>query len=187
MELIKKCKINPINILALIDTAYILGNYQPDQAQDPGKPVLVNDQAVRMICANAHGAVNGEGTTDLALHAGKGDYVFFRSMSLTANAEDAVIIYNIREEDHHHIFGAFSADEESMQGAVEPDPEYTNGIPAITRPADFLSIRSKVKKQGTATLHVQFGLYMLDNAQEAQNLYGYFQWKAKVKIEAAQN
>lgn len=187
MELMTKCKINPINILAVIDTAYILSNYQPDQAQDPDNPLLINDQAAHMICTNARGTVGGEGSTNLAFQARKGDYVFFRGLSMTANAEDATIIYNVLEEDHHHIFGAFSGDEESIQAAAEPDPEYTNGIPATSRPADFLSIRSKVKKAGTATLHIQFGLYMLDHDQETQSLYGYFQWKAKIKIEAAPN
>lgn len=182
MDLLTNCKIYPINILSVIDTDYILQNYPA--GQDPDNPVQVDSQAARMICANARGAVSGEGSTDLAFKARKGDYVFFRGMSMSANSDAAIIIYNVQEEDHHNIFSAFSVDEASVEEAAEPNPEYVNGIPAAYRTADFSAIRSKVKRHGTATLTVQFGLYVLEQGQ-TQALYGYFQWNAKIKIEVA--
>jgi len=187
MDLMTNCKIYPINILSVIDTDYILQNYLPDQAQDPSNPVMIDNQAVNMICTNARGGtVSGEGTASLAFHAKKGDYVFFRGMSMTANSDAAIIIYNVLEDDQHHIFSTFSIDETSVEDAAEPNPEYVNGIPAAYRTADFSAIRSKVKKHGTATLSVQFGLYVLEQG-EIQTLYGYFQWTAKIKIELALN
>ncbi|HEY0612264.1 MAG TPA: inclusion body family protein [Chitinophaga sp.] len=182
MDLLTNCKIYPINILSVIDTDYILQNYPA--GQDPDNPVQVDSQAARMICANARGAVSGEGSTDLAFKARKGDYVFFRGMSMSANSDAAIIIYNVQEEDHHNIFSAFSVDEASVEEAAEPNPEYVNGIPAAYRTADFSAIRSKVKRHGTATLTVQFGLYVLEQGQ-TQALYGYFQWNAKIKVEVA--
>jgi nematocidal protein AidA len=184
MDLMTNCKIYPINILSVIDTDYILNNYPP--TQDPDNPVTVDSQAAHMICTNARGTVSGEGSTDLVFKARKGDYVFIRGMSMTANSDAAVIIYNVQEEDQHNIFSAFSVDETSVEDAAEPNPEYVNGIPAAYRTADFSALRAKVKKHGTATLTIQFGVYTLEQG-EAQALYGYFEWTAKIKVEVALN
>lgn len=186
MDQMTNCKIYPINILSVVDTDYILNNYPPDQGQDPDNPILIGDQAMNMICTNARGTVTGEGTTNLTFHAKKGDYVFIRGMSVTANSEDAIIIYNVQEEDQHNIFSAFSVDETSVEDAAEPDTEYVNGIPATYRTADFSALRAKVKKHGTATLSVQFGLYTLEQG-ETQTLYAYFQCNVKIKVELALN
>ena len=188
MELQSQCKIYPINILSIIDADYILSNYPPDQETMPDlslpeHPRLINSQAARMLCKDARGPVSGEVTTTLAFKARKGDYIFFRGMSNTANSDDAIIIYNVQEEDHHHIFGVFSADETSLEHAAEPSPETFNGMPAIHKPANFQSVCAKIRKHGTSTLLIQFGLYSLEDG-ERQNLYGYFEWKAKITVEA---
>ncbi|HEY1200942.1 MAG TPA: AidA/PixA family protein [Niastella sp.] len=188
MEQKSSCKIYPINILSIIDTDYILSNYPSDQEMMPDQelpehPILVDSEAVHMICRDSRGPVNGEGTTNLSFQARKGDYIFFRGTSTSANSDSAIIIYNIQEEDHHHIFGPFNGENTSLALAAEPSSETFNGVPAIHRHADFHAFQSKIKKHGATTLAIQFGLYTLEDDGETQSLYGYFEWRAKIDVD----
>lgn len=179
MELMTSgCKVIAVNILALIDTDYIINNYEPND--NPADPQLVAGGSQYLLCAGARGPISGQGTNSIAFKAGKGDHVAIRGLSSTNNADDAVIIYNVHRKKNSHVFRPFTFDEEELTGAVVPDPSASNGLPPLHTPVDFSSFDSKIKQEGTAHLTIQFGVYKADGSK--QDLYGYFEWEVKVTV-----
>ena len=170
-----------INILAVIDTDAITAIYDPNK-HDKKTPRKVDLDTEQLICSGSRGIVSGQGTKDLSFKARHGDYISFRGISTTNNANDAIIIYNIQWVEGDTIFKPFIADIESIPGTVEPNNHTPNGLPPLYEPMTFSSFDSKIRKQGTASLAIQFGLYKLDDTGENQQLYGYFEWDTTITI-----
>jgi hypothetical protein len=170
-----------INILAVIDTDAITAIYDSNK-HDRKTPQKVDLDTEQLICSGSRGIVNGQGTKDLSFKARHGDYISFRGISTTNNANDAIIIYNIQWVEGDTIFKPFTADMESISGAVEPNNNTPNGLPPVHEAMSFSSFDSRVRKHGTASLAIQFGLYQLDDNGEKQQLYGYFEWDTTITI-----
>jgi hypothetical protein len=180
MELIKS-KVAIINILTVIDPDAIIASYDSNN-HDKKNPQKVDLETERMICSGSRGIVGGQGTADLNFRAKHGDYIYFRGISTSDNSEDAIIIYNIKRVEGDSIFKPFTVDVESIEEAVVPNTHTPNGLPPLHEALSFSSLDSRIKQQGTAVIAIQFGLYQLDDHGEKQQLYGYFEWDARITI-----
>jgi len=169
-----------IDILIVIDTEYVKTNY-PNPSQDQNNPTGINHSSQYMICT-ANSVLSGQGTADLNFKANPGDYVSFRGVSIYQNSDDAVIIYGIKYWSGANVFNQFVSDVVTRKGAVVPNTNTQNGLPAVNASVNFTSLDAKVSGQGVENFYVYFALYTLAADGETQNLYGYYYWDPTVTV-----
>ena len=170
-----------MDILVVIDTELVKESY-PNPSKDPDNPTGIAHNSQFMICTGTRGVVSGQGTADLNFKANPGDYVSFFGQSISANGDDAVIIYDIRYWNGAKVFNRFGIDVVTRQGAVKPNPESENGLPALNGPNDFISLDSRVRGQGIENFYVYFALYTLADNGEDQVLMGYYYWDPTITV-----
>jgi nematocidal protein AidA len=170
-----------MNVLVVIDTDYVKTNY-PNPSKDPNNPTGINHNSQFMIATGTRGVISGQGTADLNFRANPGDFVSFFGESVTANADDAVIVYNIKYWSGDKVFNTFVVDAVEREKAVFPNVSTSNGLPAIQGSASFISLDSRVARGGTENFYVQFGLYNLADDGETQVLFGYYFWDPTITV-----
>lgn len=170
-----------INVLIVIDTEYVKKNY-PNPSQDPANPTGIDHNSQFMLCTGSRGIISGQGTADLNFKANSGDFVSFYGQSIYGNADDAVIIYNIAYWQGDHVFNTFVVDSVNRSGAVMPSTQTSNGLPPATGSVNFISLDSRVARNGTENFYVQFGLYKLADDGENQVLFGYYYWDPTITV-----
>ena len=170
-----------INILIVIDTEYVKRNY-PNPSQDPNNPTGIDHNSQFMICTGARAIEKGtQGTADLSFTAQPGDYLSVFGQSIYANADDAVIIYELHHWKGDEVFNSFNTDAVVRQKAVQPNTDTPNGLPAVQNEQTFISLDSRVKKSGEEYFKVRFALYTLVGG-EVQELFGYYSWDPKITV-----
>ncbi len=170
-----------MNVLVVIDTEYVKAR-NPNPSKDPNKPTGIDHNSQFMICTGTRGVISGQGTADLNFKANPGDFVSFAGTSIYSNADDAVIVYGIKYWSGDNVFNAFTSNLVARQRAVRPDVNQPNGIPAVTGPDNFITLDSRVSKQGTENFYVYFALYTLADDGETQQLFGYFYWDPTITV-----
>jgi nematocidal protein AidA len=170
-----------MDVLIIIDTEYVKEHF-PNPSQDPNNPTGIDHNSQYMICTGTRGVISGQGTADLNFKANPGDFVSVFGQSIYANADDAVIIYDLRFWNGTKVFNTFTVDLVTRQHAVQPNIDSSNGLPAMTGPDNFISLDSRVKTQGTENFYVCFALYTLADDGETQVLYGYYYWDPTITV-----
>lgn len=170
-----------ISVLVVIDTEYVKSKY-PNPSKDPSKPTGIDHNSQFMICSDPRGIVSGQGTADLNFKALPGDTVSFTGTSIYDNSDDAVIVYNILYWKGDQVFNQFVPNLVVRNGAVQPDPNTENGLPALHVKANFSSLDSKVRNNGKESFYVQFALYTLGSDGNTQNLQGYYYWDPTITV-----
>jgi nematocidal protein AidA len=171
-----------ITVLVVIDTEYVKAHF-PNPSTDPNNPTGIDHNSQFMLCTGSRGIISGQGSADLNFKANPGDFVSFFGQSIYGNADDAVIIYGIKFWQGAQVFNQFVPDAVSRTGAAVPDVTTSNGLPAAHIASNFISLDSRVAKQGTENFYVQFGLYTLDGSGETQNLLGYYYWDPTITVQ----
>lgn len=171
-----------IDILTVVDTEYIKKNYGPNN-NDKSKPKGIDHNSQFMICTGARKINGGQGTADLDFNANVGDFVSFRGTSIYQNSDDAVIVYGIKLNSGVDVFNQFVPNSITREGAVQPDPKSSDGLPALKVKENFLSLDSKVAKKGKEAFLVYIALYTLADDGETQNLYGYYYWDPTITVK----
>jgi nematocidal protein AidA len=174
-----------IDILVVINTDYVIdycvkNGIRP--SQDANNPTGIDHTNEFMICTGARNIISGQGTGDLYFQANPGDYVSFRGTSVTANSDDAIILYGIKKFDGENVFNPFVVNQVTRNGAVVPNTSTQNGIPPVQVSLNFNSYTSSISHTGNEGFKVQFGLYRLDDNGENQVLFGYFEWDPRIQV-----
>jgi hypothetical protein len=60
------------NVLIIIDTAYLKGNF-PNPSKDPTHPMVIEHDSQYMICSAPHDGVTGQGSADIGFNVLAGD------------------------------------------------------------------------------------------------------------------
>lgn len=170
-----------MDVLIVIDTEYVKANY-PNPSQDPNNPTGIDHNSQYMICTGTRGVLSGQGSADLNFRANPGDFVSFYGTSVYANADDAVIVYNIKYWSGANVFNRFNVDLVQRANAVKPNVGTSNGLPAVTGPDDFISLDSRVSMRGVENFYVYFALYTLADDGETQQLFGYYYWDPTITV-----
>jgi hypothetical protein len=175
-----------INILVVVDTEYLRKTY-PNPSKDPEKPTGIGHNDLYMICTGAQ-LVSNQARADLIFKATPGDEVSFRGTSISANSQDAVIVYGIKhwqpkDKTSDQVFNTFVADAVQRDGAAVPDENSENGLPALHKQINFLSFDSVVKKKGTEWFYVVVAVYALNSSNENQELWGYLCWDPTIEVQ----
>ncbi|MBQ4811496.1 DNA-directed RNA polymerase subunit beta [Pseudoalteromonas luteoviolacea] len=172
-----------INVLIVIDTEYVKAHY-PHPSKDQNNPTPINHNSEFMIANDPRGIVSGQGTADLNFKANAGDSVSFTGTSIYANADDAVIVYGIKQYSGAQVFNKFVANSVNRTEAAVPnvDSSSNNGLPAAHVSTNFITLDSKVRNSGTENFQVQFALYTLDADGQSQSLLGYYQWDPTITV-----
>lgn len=173
---------NFMDILTVIDTEYIKKNYGPNN-NDKSNPRGIDHNSQFMICTGARKINSGQGTADLDFNANVGDYISFRGTSIYQNSDDAIIIYGIKFQSGVEVFNQFVPNSITREGAVQPDPKSSDGLPALKVKQSFLSLDSKVANKGRESFLVYIALYTLSDDGETQNLYGYYYWDPTITVK----
>lgn len=173
-----------INVMIVIDTAAVaMSNASP--STDPNNPTAIPHDTQYMICSDPRGIISGQGTGDLNFNANPGDFVSFAAQSVSANAQDAVIIYNIASFSGPNVLGSLTVNTVTITGAVFPNKNVSApnvGIPPLQQSASFNTVDARVQQGGTEGYKVSFGLYQLDQTGENQVLFGYFSWDPTITV-----
>lgn len=180
-QLVLESSSQQVNVLVVIDTEYVKNTY-PNPSKDPNHPTGINHSSQFMICTGSRGIVSGQGTADLNFRANPGDMVAFTGVSIYDNSDDAVIVYGIQYWKGDQVFNQFVPNLVSRTGAVMPDPNTENGLPAIQGKINFSSFDSKVRSAGTENFYVVFALYKLSDNGENQEIFGYFYWDPTITV-----
>lgn len=170
-----------INVLVVIDTEYVKKMY-PNPSQNQNSPTGIDHNSQFMICTGSRGIISGQGTADLNFKANPGDTVAFTGVSIYDNSDDAVIVYNIQYWKGDQVFNQFVPDLVTRTGAVQPNPETSNGLPPVLAKVNFSSFDSKVRNGGTENFYVVFALYSLSADGETQQLFGYYYWDPTITV-----
>jgi nematocidal protein AidA len=182
-ETILKASAQDINILVVVDTEFIKSVY-PNPSKDSRNPTGIDHTHQFMLCTGSRGIISGQGTGDLEFRANVGDNVAFTGVSIYNNADDAVIVYDIKHFSGTQVFNQFSADMVIRKGAVQPKPDSPdrNGLPPVKKETNFAVFGSKVRSSGREGFGVAFGLYKLAANGQDQELYGYFWWDPYITV-----
>lgn len=182
-----------VDILVVVDTNYLKEKH-PNPSKNPKSPTPLSHEDLYMICAATNLSAN-QATADLAVKARPRDVVSFRGTSISANSDDAVIVYGIEhwtptDKPSDYIFNRFEANTVTLEKAVSLDP---NGPPLdpgdvglnVTHgPKTFLSLDSTVSKAGTEFFYVYIAVFELDSStEEQQTLYGCYYWDPSIVVE----
>jgi nematocidal protein AidA len=175
-------KAHRIDVLLVIDAAYIKNVYGPNRALE--YPVRVAANCLFMICAGSCGIAGTHETAELDIRAKAGDSVSIRGISMRANADDAVILYKVQPASGGCLFEPFKPTTLLRARAVRPDPDSPdrNGLPALESEASFLNFESKVKAPGSEILELALALYTLNATGTRQEPYGYYSGNRIVTI-----
>jgi nematocidal protein AidA len=171
-----------IEILVIIDTDKLQQAYPQGGSKDYNNPTGIGHNFEYMYCAGAPSTQAGSG--DLTFQAKPGDFVSFFGTSIYDNADAAVIIYGIVPANGQpNVFNKFEVELITRRNAVQPNPNTDSGIPAITGPVTFSTLTSRVKQSGQELYIIQFGMYVLADDGETQQLFGYFQWDPTIIVK----
>ncbi len=179
----QKSVFNTVNVITIVDTDAIKNAY-PRNAGPGAAQGLNHHEGITMLCAakNFQGDI-GNDPANLKFSANVGDFISFWATTISDDADDSVIIYDISSTSQTNVFNNFQANEETRSGAVIPDTSKQNGLPALQVSRSFYSYDSKVKNSGTEAFVVSFALYELDEARENQTLYGCFFWDPTIVVQ----
>lgn len=169
------------NILVVIDTEYVKLNY-PHPSTNPSAPTGINHASQFMIATGTRGIISGQGSADLKFRMNVGDSVGFTGVSIYDNSDDAVIVYGIQYWQRDHVFNQFVPNSVVRTGAVMPNSDTPNGLPALQTKINFSSFDSKIKQSGTEDFYVFFALYTLAPDGENQKLFGYYYWDPTITV-----
>ncbi len=170
-----------INILSVVDTDFIIENY-PEPSLDEDMPTQVSPSCCYMFGQSPRGAITGQGTAALKFKARPGDVAAFMCTSIYADSSSAALIYGLKYASGDSLFTGFIPEVVTRTGAVSPDTDTPNGLPAIHSALNFASWNTFVKKAGTEKMQVCFALYALAGDGNTQNLWGYYCWDASIMI-----
>ncbi|MBY4829493.1 inclusion body family protein [Burkholderia dolosa] len=172
-----------INVMVVIDTDQALMDLKNRVSTDPNNPISLGHDCEYMIVTGSRGNVTGQGSWNLGFSANVGDTVCFRGRSVYDNSDAAIVIYNIVPlGGQPQVFNPFHPEVVQRSGAAMPDANTENGIPATHQPASFTSLSATVRNKGTEAYRVYFGLYLLDDKGETQNLKSYCCWDPTVTV-----
>jgi nematocidal protein AidA len=178
-----------IDILTVIDTEAIKSYWNKSDpsrtpSQEKGTPTGLDHSNKYMICTGSRGIISGQGTGDLSFKAYVEDSVRFVGVSAYDNADDAVIIYNIKKFKGDDVFNQFNSNVYVRKEAVQPDPNSPSrdGLPALHVPTNFATFEASVRQSGTEFFGVCFALYTLSDNRQRQDLYGYFWWDPTITV-----
>jgi nematocidal protein AidA len=174
------CRAN-IALLLTIDTDFIIRNYPP--SENLRRAVPVSDEPMLLICGGSRGAVSGQGSPRISFNANRGDHISLRGISDTANAVNAVILYNVKHSGEEKVFRMFHSDYTTVDNAPVLDHQMPQGFPSETQELVYQSWDSKVKSKGTEALTISFAVYVLDDDGENQQLYGYYEWQTDITVQ----
>ncbi|HVI44241.1 MAG TPA: inclusion body family protein [Chitinophaga sp.] len=181
-----------IDVLVLIDTDKLKEYYnsstpQKKPSQDPKSPTDIDHSFEFMYCAGSRQPVQKQGTADLEFYAIPGDIVRFHGMSMYANSQDSVIVYDITPNSSARLFNHFDQIEVKIKGAAAPQiddegPGNYHGLPAQRVVGDFYAYSTTVKEGGDEAYKITFALYELDKNGENQLPFGYFRWDPTIHV-----
>lgn len=171
-----------INVLIVVDTDTIIATYGPNRDPSLAK-ALSHDDTITM-CTDARSKVHGQGTGKLSFNARVHDVVSITGTSGSANSQDAVIVYSLSPPADGHIFTPSQAAFYARAGAVEPNPDSPdrNGLPPVSKEANFSNFSVTAKAPGVAPLTFAFALYTLADDGENQTLFGYYAYHFSVTV-----
>ncbi len=170
-----------IDVLVVVDTDSIIAA-NPSPSKDPASPTAIDHSHQYMLCHDPRGVISGQATGDLNFKAHPRDSISFVGESISANSQDAVIVYGIQPFRGPNVLNPFTVEAFQRQGAVFPNTKTANGLPPVSTPASFISFDTTVASVGTEFYKVLFGLYTLDDDGENQVLYGYFVWDPTITV-----
>ena len=163
-----------INVLIVIDTAYVKCAYGPNESIEHPQPIAHEGQF--LISPSSRAIVRGQGAGKLRLRAKAGDRVAIRVTSTCGNASDAVISYRVNPSSETQVFDHFEQVFLTREGAVQPDPNSLSrdGLPPVECQADFTSFDSTVMAHGAERIEIAFALYALSPNGQRQDSFGYY-------------
>ncbi|WP_183274022.1 inclusion body family protein [Burkholderia pseudomallei] len=171
-----------ISILIAINTEAILNRSYP-VSKEKTRPTMIDHDHQFMICYDPRGKVTGQGSGDLVIPARRMDQVSFYATSLHNDSDNAVILYNLVHQSGDHVLDLKNLSSRTFQRkrAAEPNPDSSDGLPAVHVPRDFHLIDTRVTGSGKEDYLVYFALYTLDDDGETQSLRGYYGWDPTIK------
>ncbi|WP_175959228.1 inclusion body family protein [Burkholderia pyrrocinia] len=192
-EIDLKASSQAIDILVVIDTEYVKNYWNKSTpARTPSQkwqePTGLDHINKFMICTGSRGIISGQGTGDLHFRANVKDSVRFNGTSVYGNADDAVIVYQIKPilipGVSINVFNKFIVNDYTLTGAAQPNSksEWDNGLPALHVPEDFQTFEATVAQSGTEFFGLSFALYTLADDGQRQDLYGYFWWDPHITV-----
>lgn len=174
-----------INLLAVIDTEWVKSTCMRP-SQDPSHPTQVDARGVFMFCSGGLD-VGRDPVTELScITVGVGCRMVLRAVSVSNNADDAVIVYAVRTRNcaDHLTPTPFVPVVVTLDAAVQPNPdEPDGGIPPLAVATNFSSLNSSAVVMAPRLLTADFGLYTLSPDGQSQRLHGYFRWVFRLQRE----
>lgn len=146
------------------------------------KPTLIGDKNIYLLVSPPTGSIEKPEIT-IKKVPGKLTSVVFRGISVQENSDDAIIIYKINGQKGNSPLGKFTVQQKTVNNAVMPDNETSDGLPAIYVDMNFTSIVSKMPP-GVQQITISFALYTLSDNSESQQLYGYYCFNTDILINA---
>jgi nematocidal protein AidA len=181
-----------IDILVVIDTEYVKNYWNKSTpartpSQEWNSPTGLDHTNKFMICTGSRGIISGQGTGDLHFRANVKDSVRFNGTSVYGNAEDAVIVYDIKQipaVGTTDVFNQFHANDYKLTGAAQPDADSKthNGLPPLHVTEHFQTFEATVRQSGTEFFGLSFALYTLSADGQRQDIYGYFWWDPHITV-----
>jgi nematocidal protein AidA len=169
-----------IDIEIVVDTVTLLKNY-PNPSKNSAAPTGIGHQYGYMVAPSAS-VVSGQATGDLTIKAEIGDVIRWRMLSLTGEADQAAVIYNIARFSGTQVTSSVQA---LLAHPLVPEPilvdsKNTNPPTYNAVKQDDYYLSATVTDSGTENYNVQF--YVTERSGQSLNLLGYFVWDPTIQV-----
>jgi hypothetical protein len=173
-----KGKIMPgvINAEIVVDTQSILSEY-PDPSQDPDEPTPVTNDFCYMIAQSIH-VIGGQATAHLSINQGASHVIQVRSLSLSGNAGQSAVVYDIEKAAGKTVTGRLLAREADVEMPLPSLDDGRNTDPPSfsTVTANDYFLQTEVTSRGSESLQVRFYITTNDDQAGTLKIVGYFLW-----------
>ncbi|MEA1673497.1 inclusion body family protein [Nitrospirillum sp. BR 11163] len=171
-----------IDIEIVIDTVTLLSTY-PNPSKNANAPTGIAHNFSYMIAQSAF-VRSGQATGDLNINALVNDTIRWRSLSLSGNSDQSVVLYDIRQFSGTQVTGTITAIESNP---YEPKPTLVDG--KNTNPPTFTTVtdldyylQTTVINHGTENYQVYFYVTQPNPSTGQPQLVGYFYWDPTITV-----
>jgi hypothetical protein len=158
----------------IIETSLLLEEYS-NPSLDENNPTPISDRYVCLVKAGESDEIIGLEKNEINFKKELVDEISFYAISESANFDNPVILYNLKDNENSTILEEISLSDSEMDTVV---PERFNPLETVTVKKTFLSSKSKVLDTGKGEYGIHFGVFSYDFTP-----LGYFEFPVTLSID----
>lgn len=163
-----------MQIHIIIETSLLLKEYSKPSL-DPDNPTPISDKYICVVKAHDSSEITGLEKNEISFKKESVEGICFYVVSESANFDNPVILYNLKDYDDNNILEEFSMSCSEIETII---PERFNPLETARVNKMFFNIKSKILNSGKGAYGIHFGIFNYDSTA-----LGYFEFCISLSID----